>query len=162
MSGGGLPLMEMCLGEYNFETVPIYLINIILFSKTIEDHIQHLLGPIQVDVKAQQYPISGACCGSWRTSTRPGQGPRGTGVASSQDFPRAMLFPGAGGLLPVVHSQVRTDCSTTHPTAKRSIYTEIRGQQPNFQTRTAEIYALEEWALIQERHPELIQVQHFL
>ena len=38
-------LMEMCLGELNLSWCIIYLDNIIIFSKTPKEHIQHLSFP---------------------------------------------------------------------------------------------------------------------
>lgn len=35
-------LIERCLGDFNFETVLVYLDDIIIFFKLFEDHIQHL------------------------------------------------------------------------------------------------------------------------
>ena len=35
-------LMEVCLSEENFETLVLYLDDILVFSRTIEEHIQRL------------------------------------------------------------------------------------------------------------------------
>lgn len=34
--------MESCLRDFNFKTVLVYLDDIIIFSKTFEEHVQHL------------------------------------------------------------------------------------------------------------------------
>lgn len=68
-------LMEKCLGDFSFENVLVYLDNIIIFSKTFEDHVQHVdwvlytkskrgcqLEPkweyIPYQVKGQPFPLS--------------------------------------------------------------------------------------------------------
>lgn len=44
-------LMERCLGHKNFETVLLYLDDVIIYSKSYEDHLKHLAEVFQVLIK---------------------------------------------------------------------------------------------------------------
>lgn len=44
-------LMEHCLGHKNFETVLLYLDDVIIYSKSYEDHLKHLAEVFQVLIK---------------------------------------------------------------------------------------------------------------
>ncbi|XP_044158409.1 uncharacterized protein LOC122944239, partial [Bufo gargarizans] len=44
-------LMERCLGHKNFETVLLYLDDVIVYSKTYEDHLKHLAEVFEILVK---------------------------------------------------------------------------------------------------------------
>ena len=44
-------LMERCLGHKNFETVLLYLDDVIIYSKTYEDHLKHLAEVFEILIK---------------------------------------------------------------------------------------------------------------